>query len=120
MFYSKTGCSFPRKATRFVSIGQYSLVNCLVQLPIKRSKLQLDFFKLPARLQENGSARRDIAAMCLTKMAYMQRTNITSLPTRERILALWTEGESRLGICKRTVSNIVTNLMERGHLLTLT
>jgi transposase len=47
----------------------------------------------------------------------------TSLPTRERIIALWAEGESnnniatRFGITRHTVSNIVQNMMERGHLL---
>ena len=49
--------------------------------------------------------------------------NKTSLPTRERIIALWAEGESnnniatRFGITRHTVSNIVGNMMERGHLL---
>jgi DNA-binding NarL/FixJ family response regulator len=48
--------------------------------------------------------------------------NKTSLPTRERIIALWAEGESnnniatRFGITRHTVSNIVGNMMERGHL----
>ena len=49
--------------------------------------------------------------------------NKTSVPTRERIIALWAEGESnnniatRFGITRHTVSNIVGNMMERGHLL---
>lgn len=52
-----------------------------------------------------------------------QRTNKTSLPIRESIIALWTEGESnnnianRFGISTKTVSNIVQNMIERGHLL---
>ena len=53
----------------------------------------------------------------------IQIANKTSLPTRERIIALWAEGESnnniatRFGITRHTVSNIVGNMMERGHLL---
>ena len=47
------------------------------------------------------------------------------MPNRERIIALWANGESntciasRLGISSRAVSNIVTNSIERGHLLAL-
>ncbi len=47
----------------------------------------------------------------------------TSLPTRERIIASWAEGESnnniatRFGITRHMVLNIVRNMMERGHLL---
>ena len=51
------------------------------------------------------------------------KANKTFLPTRERIISLWVAGESnnniatRFGITRHTVSNIVGNMMARGHLL---
>ena len=58
-------------------------------------------------------------------MAFMQKNKTITLPTRERVVALWQQGESfksiasKLGISNRTASNIVTNVAERGHLLAL-
>ena len=58
-------------------------------------------------------------------MAHTQKTKTLSLPNREHIIALWAEGESnrtianRLGISNRTVGNIVTSSINRGHLLAL-
>jgi transposase len=56
---------------------------------------------------------------------FTQKNKTTSLPTRERVVALWQQGESfksiasKLGISNRTASNIITNVAERGHLLAL-
>lgn len=57
-------------------------------------------------------------------MAYIQKKTIP-IPIRERVVALWAQGEyfkniaSKAGISNRTASNIVTNMTEREHLLPL-
>ena len=58
-------------------------------------------------------------------MAYAQNSKTVSLPRRECIISMWTEGESykniakRLGISSRAVSKIVAKFIERGHVLAL-
>jgi len=50
----------------------------------------------------------------------MNRTNCTSLSTREKLIALWSSGTSqtevalRLGLSKQTVSNILKQFLETG------
>ena len=57
-------------------------------------------------------------------MAYTQKKTIPT-PIRERVIALWAQGEcfksiaSKVRISNRTASNIVTNVAEREHLLAL-
>ena len=54
-----------------------------------------------------------------------QNARITPLSTRHRIADLWLAGNSheiiagRVGVTRQTVSNILRNLTERGHLLPL-
>lgn len=58
-------------------------------------------------------------------MAHIQKSKTVSLPNREHIISQWHKGESFkniascLGLSNRTVSKIVTNAIERGHLLAL-
>ena len=71
------------------------------------------------------------ALICITNvciycaMSRVQKTKIVSLPVRERMLNLWVAGESfaaiasRTGVTSKTVSNIVRQFIERGHLFPL-
>ena len=58
-------------------------------------------------------------------MACTPKNKTIPIPIRERIVALWAQGESfksistKVGISNRTVSNIITNIAEREHLLAL-
>ena len=58
-------------------------------------------------------------------MAYTQKNKTIPTPIRERVIALWAQGEcfksiaSKVRISNRTASNIVTNMAEREHLLAL-
>ena len=58
-------------------------------------------------------------------MSRVQKTKITSLPVRERMLNLWQAGESfsaiasYTGVTSKTASNILRQFTERGHLFPL-
>ena len=58
-------------------------------------------------------------------MSHVQKTKIAALPVRKRMLNLWLAGESFSaiascsGVTSKTVSNIVKQFIERGHLFPL-
>ncbi|XP_028407133.1 uncharacterized protein LOC114529512 [Dendronephthya gigantea] len=58
-------------------------------------------------------------------MSSIQKTKVVSLPVRKRMLELWLSGETFTaianctGVTSKTVSNILSKFIQRGHLLPL-